>query len=118
VPNPVCLEAKIWKEDWVGYDLPRHLYHFSPEVLKKIIVACGFDIVDFRFVSPPNLVASGVITALSLKIHGLSFLHKISTLLTLILWPVGWIIDWLGTGNTTQVVGRSSEVEGLPDLDY
>ena len=30
VPNPECFEARFYKEFWDGYDVPRHLYHFSP----------------------------------------------------------------------------------------
>ncbi len=30
VPNPASLDAKIYKEHWAAYDVPRHLYHFTP----------------------------------------------------------------------------------------
>lgn len=31
VPNCDSLDAKIYKEKWAAYDLPRHLYHFTPK---------------------------------------------------------------------------------------
>lgn len=31
VPNSDSLDAKIYKEKWAAYDVPRHLYHFNPK---------------------------------------------------------------------------------------
>jgi 2-polyprenyl-3-methyl-5-hydroxy-6-metoxy-1,4-benzoquinol methylase len=31
VPNCDSLDAKIYKEHWAAYDVPRHLYHFTPK---------------------------------------------------------------------------------------
>lgn len=37
VPNPSSLDAKIYKEQWAAYDVPRHLYHFTPD---SIVTLC------------------------------------------------------------------------------
>lgn len=34
VPNYNSLDAKIYKEHWAAYDVPRHLYHFTKENIK------------------------------------------------------------------------------------
>jgi ubiquinone/menaquinone biosynthesis C-methylase UbiE len=31
VPNSDSRDAKIYKEEWAAYDVPRHLYHFRPK---------------------------------------------------------------------------------------
>lgn len=36
VPNLTSLDAKIYKEHWAAYDLPRHLYHFSPQDIESV----------------------------------------------------------------------------------
>ncbi|HSH64418.1 MAG TPA: class I SAM-dependent methyltransferase, partial [Bacteroidia bacterium] len=36
VPNCNSLDAKIYREDWAAYDLPRHLYHFTPKDIERI----------------------------------------------------------------------------------
>ena len=36
VPNCNSLDAKIYKEYWAAYDLPRHLYHFTPTDIENI----------------------------------------------------------------------------------
>ncbi|MEO1052942.1 MAG: class I SAM-dependent methyltransferase, partial [Bacteroidota bacterium] len=37
VPNCESYDAQLYKEFWAGYDLPRHLYHFTPKTLKKLM---------------------------------------------------------------------------------
>jgi len=36
VPNHTSYDAKHYKEFWAAYDLPRHLYHFSPNTIEKL----------------------------------------------------------------------------------
>jgi len=33
LPNHHALDARIYKRYWAGYDVPRHLWHFSPRIL-------------------------------------------------------------------------------------
>jgi 2-polyprenyl-3-methyl-5-hydroxy-6-metoxy-1,4-benzoquinol methylase len=42
VPNHDCYEAKYYKTFWAAYDVPRHLWHFTPKTLEKIANANGF----------------------------------------------------------------------------
>lgn len=37
LPNVDSYDAKKYKEHWAGYDVPRHLYHFSQVTFKKLI---------------------------------------------------------------------------------
>jgi 2-polyprenyl-3-methyl-5-hydroxy-6-metoxy-1,4-benzoquinol methylase len=37
VPNYTSLDAEIYKEYWAAYDVPRHLYHFSPTAMEKLL---------------------------------------------------------------------------------
>jgi 2-polyprenyl-3-methyl-5-hydroxy-6-metoxy-1,4-benzoquinol methylase len=37
VPNYTSLDARIYKECWAAYDVPRHLYHFSPGAMKNLL---------------------------------------------------------------------------------
>ncbi len=36
VPNCTSLDAEIYKEYWAAYDVPRHLYHFSPKDIQEL----------------------------------------------------------------------------------
>ncbi|MCI5057479.1 MAG: class I SAM-dependent methyltransferase, partial [Flavobacteriales bacterium] len=42
VPNPNSLDAKIYKEHWAAYDVPRHLYHFSKENMVSLLEKHNF----------------------------------------------------------------------------
>ncbi len=42
VPNPTSWDAQHYQDLWAAYDVPRHLYHFNPEVLKKSFSGHGF----------------------------------------------------------------------------
>ena len=41
VPNYSSFDASYYKEFWAAYDVPRHLYHFSPEVIIKLVEEKG-----------------------------------------------------------------------------
>ena len=36
VPNSESYDAKKYGEDWAGWDVPRHLYHFNSESIQKL----------------------------------------------------------------------------------
>lgn len=35
VPNPTSFDAGKYKEMWAAYDVPRHLWHFTPSVMQQ-----------------------------------------------------------------------------------
>lgn len=42
VPNMSSFDARKYGHEWAAYDLPRHLYHFTPETLIPLITRHGF----------------------------------------------------------------------------
>lgn len=44
VPNYTSGDEKIYHESWAAYDVPRHLYHFSPLSMKKLLASHGLTI--------------------------------------------------------------------------
>src|SRR4029077_9110058 len=48
VPNYTSLEAANYKEYWAAYDVPRHLYHFSPAAMKTLLEKNGLHIVQYK----------------------------------------------------------------------
>jgi 2-polyprenyl-3-methyl-5-hydroxy-6-metoxy-1,4-benzoquinol methylase len=47
VPNYTSLDAKIYGAYWAAYDVPRHLYHFSPKSMKSLLQQHGFVIAQY-----------------------------------------------------------------------
>ena len=37
-----------YKESWAGYDVPRHLWHFSQETMNKLLEKNGLKIVETK----------------------------------------------------------------------
>jgi len=83
VPNYTSFDAQLYKEFWAAYDVPRHLYHFSPKSMETLINSHGMKIekikpmwYDSIYVSmlseqyksgkshPANAVLSGIISNL------------------------------------------------------
>jgi len=63
VPNHTSFDAKMYKEFWAAYDVPRHLYHFSPENIKTLIEKQGFKMIKIM----PMIFDSFYVSMLSEK---------------------------------------------------
>ena len=48
VPNYTSLDAKIYGEYWAAYDVPRHLYHFSPLSVKTLMERHGLKVAEYK----------------------------------------------------------------------
>ena len=48
VPNYTGFDAGYYKEYWAAYDVPRHLYHFSPQSMKQLVSQYGFAVVQMK----------------------------------------------------------------------
>ena len=77
VPNPTSFDAKKYKEMWAAYDVPRHLWHFSPSVMQQLGLKHGF-VLEERLPMPFDAFYVSMLTE-KYKKHGLSFLRGIWT---------------------------------------
>jgi 2-polyprenyl-3-methyl-5-hydroxy-6-metoxy-1,4-benzoquinol methylase len=48
VPNSDSWDAQHYQTHWAAYDVPRHLYHFTPDVMLKLADRFGFRMVRQR----------------------------------------------------------------------
>lgn len=48
VPNVESFQARFFRENWWHIDVPRHLFHFSPESLTLLLEKNGFEVVKTR----------------------------------------------------------------------
>lgn len=48
VPNYTSGDEKIYQESWAAYDVPRHLYHFSPRAMKTLLTSHGLKIESMK----------------------------------------------------------------------
>ena len=66
VPNHTSSDAIIFKENWAAWDVPRHLYHFSPSTIKNLMANHGFKHVA----SKPMVFDSYYVSLLSTQYEG------------------------------------------------
>lgn len=48
VPNYTCYDEKVYKEFWAAYDVPRHLYHFSPTSITQLLLHHGLQLKKIK----------------------------------------------------------------------
>ena len=59
IPNAGCWEVWFFGKCWYAWELPRHLHHFTPESIRKLLQQCGFtDICIMYQRNPSNVVGS------------------------------------------------------------
>jgi 2-polyprenyl-3-methyl-5-hydroxy-6-metoxy-1,4-benzoquinol methylase len=90
VPNYQSLDANIYRLKWAAYDVPRHLYHFTPKAIKVLMQQHGLKVVARK----PMWFDSFYISLLSSKYRN------------------GYT-NWLGAG----ISGLRSNIKALLDKD-
>ena len=48
VPNYTSYDATHYAKNWAAYDVPRHLYHFSPQSIDTLAKLKGFTVKDYK----------------------------------------------------------------------
>jgi len=66
LPNKASFDAEAYKQYWAAYDVPRHLWHFSPEDFELLANKHNFDVVAVE----PMYFDSFYISMLSQKYKG------------------------------------------------
>ena len=77
VPNPSSYDAKKYKEWWAAYDVPRHLWHFSPSTMQQFGAKHGF-ILEAEHPMPFDAFYVSMLTE-KYKGNGLSFIKGLWT---------------------------------------
>jgi len=48
VPNYSSKDADIYGQHWAAYDVPRHLYHFSPQSMENLLSQHGLQLIAVK----------------------------------------------------------------------
>lgn len=60
LPNFSSVEAKIFEKYWIGWDLPRHLYHYTPITITSLLNKTGFNVLKIEYDNNPNNMLSSL----------------------------------------------------------
>ncbi len=69
VPNHLSYDANYYGKYWAAYDVPRHLWHFNPDSIKRLVNNFGMKIENVN----PMKLDSFYVSLLSEKYKGNSF---------------------------------------------
>lgn len=49
IPNMRSFQARLFRDRWVYWDVPRHLYNFTDNTLQSMLIEAGFSEVDIKY---------------------------------------------------------------------
>ena len=108
VPNVDSAENALFGRRSYLYDLPRHLYHFSPVTLNALLERAGFEVEKFRF----TCLAGGWVGSLQSLLTGGRVYRALTDnigaflLLAQVALPFDWVSAKVGRGSIMTVVAR------------
>lgn len=70
VPNVNSIQRKIFGGNWVHWDVPRHIFHFSPETLRKLAEKSGFKVIEEYSLPFSSHEVAGWLHSLSFVLRG------------------------------------------------
>lgn len=48
VPNPNCHDSHYYRNEWAGYDVPRHLWHFTQDAMRLVLKRHDLKIIETK----------------------------------------------------------------------
>lgn len=76
VPNIESFQARCFRSRWYHLDVPRHLFHYSPGTLTKVLADCGFAVEAMIHRSREHNFAGILGSIMRLSIPDESIVHK------------------------------------------
>lgn len=55
LPNPESYDAQHYREHWIAWDAPRHLYHFIPKTLEKLLQRHNLRVINHQPYLPDSI---------------------------------------------------------------
>jgi 2-polyprenyl-3-methyl-5-hydroxy-6-metoxy-1,4-benzoquinol methylase len=96
VPNYTSFDAYFYKETWAAYDVPRHLYHFSPMSMELLVKRYGMKIKTIK----PMWFDSYYVSMLSEKYRG----NKLGLLRAVLIGKISNILCLLNKRKCSSVI--------------
>jgi SAM-dependent methyltransferase len=102
VPNYTCYDAEVYQAFWAAYDVPRHLYHFSPEAMESLLTQHGLQLQY----SQPMWYDSIYISMLSEKYRGGGHGNNVKAIMTGLVSNVKAFIDKSRCSSLIYVISK------------
>lgn len=103
VPNVEGIWRKIFKENWFGYDVPRHLYNYNPKNIKFYLKKFGFKINRIRIYDMPYMFDGSLKYRASSKTGEKEHRIIFSNFSKILATPASLIASYLGAGSLMEI---------------
>ena len=119
VPNAASLERRFFGRHWFGWDVPRHLYHFTPETLTRLLIYTGFRPVRVQCDARTFFFAESVANALA---HFLNARPRRKKVISAVVRPLVYALGMTNRGAlltvhaTREEAGTAISPERSPDM--
>jgi SAM-dependent methyltransferase len=103
VPNFDCPARRFFGSYWLHLDAPRHLFHFSPNVLKAMLQNSGFSVVSLNF----EVLSGSIVRSLAYRFNMNKFFFKTPLVMLVIhylIWPINKLIESLRLASGLRVI--------------
>ncbi len=115
LPNPTCPEARWFGPHWLGWDVPRHLWLPTPDLLAQLLAEEGFRVQGWRSFSSGYSV---FLLSLEAWLEGKGIPRRWGERLRRFLWSPPFRLlalpyfTWAGRRNRTSVITCFARREG------
>ncbi len=106
-PNIESFACRLFGRYWYNLDVPRHLFLFSPNTLKKMAEEEGFTVTNLEFCSAGGIVGSLQYLTNDLFKKRVNLIGKLWIVLAF--YPIEWIFDKFGIGDVFIMRMRSKK---------
>ncbi|NCN98860.1 class I SAM-dependent methyltransferase [Candidatus Pacearchaeota archaeon] len=103
VPNTDSLWRRIYGKNWFGYDVPRHIYNYSPKNISILLKKIGFKINNIRVYDTPYMIDGSMkferVDRTGKKEHRVIF----SNFSKIILVPISLLVNYFKKGSLMEI---------------
>ncbi len=104
-PNFGSLERRLFGRWWFALDLPRHLYHFSPATLRRMLEEAGYEVVRSR-PQLQGMTLSGSVQHAVNALRGRPADFRLNRPLYYALFPLGTVLTVAGWWSCLEFEAR------------
>jgi len=103
VPNVGGLWNKIFKDNWYGYDIPRHIYNYNKTNIRFYLKKFGYKKIKTRIYDMPYMLDGSIKYYLTSKTGKRKHPFIFSNFMKIIAVPVSLVVTYLNQGSILEV---------------
>lgn len=113
IPNAGCWEPRVFRSRWYAWEPPRHLHHFTPASIRRLLTECGYTEIEVTHQRNVSYVI-GSLGLMILKLRPGSrigrwlkdYPGRPKLALQLLLAPMAHVLAWLRQGGRLTISAR------------